>query len=349
MKPLFGKTLKGNFYNYCPTMRVEGDTLHVWYCTNKISGNITDYIGYRTAKKIAGNWRFSREKIVLGPTKGTWDARHTCDPSVIKGEFRLGHKTYNYLMAYLGCVTDDCKDNENGIAYSERIGGPWIKLDNNPLIPYINSNDYPGPHVYWGYGQPTLVSIDKKGQCLIFYSVGAKETFTRAEHWDFSNLDKPEKIAETRIRDDGYVNIEGNKDVINNADFAYDCKNKVLYATGDMHVRGVDQPTYISNALPVLQAKLNHDERFPLETLFTKSYAWEPVGFIDQTVSGFPKNHNPGILSDIYGWLYDQNELLIGYTVSDLNKTHPRRNGIWQSLHTYRIYGQSFPLQGKKK
>lgn len=328
-------------------MRFDGKKLHVWYCTNKISGNITDHIGYRTATKVGNQWRFSKEKIVLGPTPGTWDSRHTCDPSVIKGKFTLGEKVFSYLMVYLGCVTDDCKDNETGIAFSESIEGPWIKYNANPLIPYIGSKDFPGPHVYWGYGQPCVVSVDKLGQCIIFYNVGIAETFTRAEHWDLSDLLHPRKIRDVRLSDEGYINLIGQPDVIGNADFAFDEKTHAFYAVGDMRIRGEDQPTYISNALPLLKTQLLPSERYPMATLFDAPIRWKTLFVVDSTVSGFAKNHNPGILTDLYGWLEDPKDVLVGYTVSDLNKMHPRRKGIWQSLHSYRIFGQTVPVKGK--
>ncbi|MFA5235950.1 MAG: hypothetical protein WC399_03835 [Bacilli bacterium] len=346
---LFGKNLSDNFYNYCPCLRLEGDRLHVWYCANKDSGNITDYIGYRTGEKADGNWVFSEETLVLGPTKGSWDQRHTCDPSVTKGVFHYQNETYHYLMFYLGCVTEDCTDNETGIAVAKTIDGPWIKYDKNPLIPFIGSRDYVGPHTHWGYGQPCVVSVDKRGRCLIFYNVGIHETFTRAEHWDLSNLDEPQKLDSVRIRDHGYLNISGVQDVIGNADFAYDMDHHVMYATGDMRVRGTDQPTYISNALPILKTPLGEQGAFPMSGLFDKAYTWEVLGVVDESVSGYPKNHNPGLLADLYGHLHHPDQLFVGYTVSALNKQHPDRDGIWQSLHSYRIYGHRLNLSAGDK
>ena len=348
-RPLFGKSLKGNFYNYCPSMRLEGATLHVWYCANRDSGDITDYIGYRTGRRFKDGWRFSRERLVLGPTKGTWDARHTCDPSVIKGEFRFDGETYHYLMAYLGCVTDDCTDNETGIAFAKDVKGPWIKLPGNPLIPFIGSKDFKGPHRHWGYGQPCLVSVDKLGKCLIFYNVGIEETFTRVELWDLADLRHPSKLNEARLRDNGYINTEGKMDVIGNADFAFDPIKNRLYAVGDMRVRGNEAPMYISNALPVLMTVLDPQATFPLETLFGHDYEWKTLKVIDESLSHFKKNHNPGVMSDIYGWLQNPKSLFVGYTVSDLNKAHPRRKGIWQSLHSYRIYGHVVKLEQDQK
>ena len=40
------------FYNYCPSIKVENDVMHAYYCTNKLWGNVTDYIGYRQGIKV---------------------------------------------------------------------------------------------------------------------------------------------------------------------------------------------------------------------------------------------------------------------------------------------------------
>ena len=34
-------------YNYCPSYFIENNVAHVFYCTNKDEGNVTDYVGYR--------------------------------------------------------------------------------------------------------------------------------------------------------------------------------------------------------------------------------------------------------------------------------------------------------------
>ena len=82
---------------------------------------------------------------MLSPTPETWDRTHTCDPTVIKGEFKYNGETYNYLMAYLGCVPLNCKLNETGLAVAKDYNGPWIKCNGmkddgvtpiNPIVPY---------------------------------------------------------------------------------------------------------------------------------------------------------------------------------------------------------------------
>lgn len=69
-------------------------------------------------------------------------------------------------MAYLGCVTSDNTSNEVGLAVSKTPAGPWIKLGSNPFCDYeLNGN----AGFQWGYGQPSLVSVDKKDK--YYYSI----------------------------------------------------------------------------------------------------------------------------------------------------------------------------------
>lgn len=342
---LFGPSFDLDFYNYCPSIKVEDNIIHVWYCTNKESGNITDYIGYRQGKYERGTYVFGDETLVLAPSPGTWDARHVCDPSVIKGVFHYNGEEYHYLMAYLGCVSDNCTDNETGIALAKKIEGPWVKCGTNPLIPFINSIDYKTHQTDWGYGQPSVISLDKKGEVIIFYTVGTKTTFTRAEWWDLSNVNNPLKKGTTDLKNDGYINKDNMPDVIGNADFAYDPVAHTLYAVSDMRGKRLEEPRYISDAFPVLRAKLNGKD-LSTPPLFNSDYTWEVLAVIGQNETGYPKNHNPGLLSDIYGHLSNPATLTCAYTTSDLARRHPDRVGIWTSLHTYRISTYFLSLQG---
>ena len=229
---LFGDDINENFYNYCPTVMIEGRTMHIWYCSNEKSGNVTDFVAYR--KGILhddGKWTFSEKQLVLGPgEKGTWDCRHVCDPSVVKGEFYYNGTQYNYLMAYLGCLTSDCTRNEVGIALAQNPEGPWIKPEQiNPIADFhadyglsrTESNSGNSANTAWGYGQPSLVSVDKKGQVILFYSAGTPSgTYTIAELWDLSNVNEPIEKHSLMVSNKGITNSGGGTDVINNADFA---------------------------------------------------------------------------------------------------------------------------------
>lgn len=343
---LFGQDINENFYNYCPTIMMEGNsTMHIWYCTNKVSGNVTDYVGYRKGTLLGdGTWQFTENAFVLEPTPDTFDSRHVCDPTVIKGEFSYKTEKYNYLMAYLGCVTSNNAYNEVGIAVAKNPEGPWIKIDEvNPIANYYESSDYDGVTWAWGYGQPSLVSVDKKGKALLFYTKGERLLSSECvEYWDFSNLDNPVKLNSVALSNTGVVNASGGTDVINNADFAYDPNLKRLYVIKEdwptPNNGGVD---WITGSNTAMYLELG-DETYPGEKLFTSSsLKWNLLGSVKKSDTGFERNHNMGLVTDEYGWLINPFQLPIVYTMSNLKTDYPEweAGGQWPALHTYRLHG----------
>lgn len=171
---LFGESLDENFYNYCPTVMTEGgDTMHIWYCSNEISGNVTDYVAYRKGTLQAdGTWAFTEKELVLSPSASGWDSRHTCDPSVIKGSFAYGGTEYGYLMAYQ--LANGYIFNNADFAYDAARGrlyclaeAPCVSSDPNFITPaqilyYVDfgtDEEYPcatlfgGTYVWTKYGE----------------------------------------------------------------------------------------------------------------------------------------------------------------------------------------------------
>ena len=171
---LFDHGVEGEtqIYNYAPTVFEEDGVRHIYYCSNKYEGNVTDYVAYRKGTLVKGKWVYSELSFVLEPTQDTWDARHVCDPSVIKGDFNYDGDDYNYLMAYLGCVTSNNQENMVGLAVSKSPEGPWIKTEKvNPIAKY--ERDMSIDDIFqWGYGQPSLINSDKKSEVLLYYTVG---------------------------------------------------------------------------------------------------------------------------------------------------------------------------------
>lgn len=349
---LFGESLEENYYNYAPTVVMEGnDTMHVWFCGNGESGNITDYIVYRKGELQAdGKWIFSERELVLSSTEGTWDQRHVCDPSVIKGEFQYQDKTYNYLMSYLGCVTNDSSKNEVGIAVSENIEGPWTKVDSlNPIANYYTSNEYVDEPWTWGYGQPSLVSVDEKGKILLFYTKGViSGTFQYVEYWDLSDLDNPQKLNEASITNAGVVNQSGGVDVINNADFAYDPFMKRLYVIKeDFPYKEGGGTNWLTGANTIMYLNLNDDELHIGETLFLgQALRWQVIGSVGTNETGFKRVHNAGLVRNEFGHLINPHQIPLIYTRSDESNDHPdwEPKGQWPALHTYRLYGYLIEL-----
>ena len=334
------------YYNYCPSTFVENGVKHIYYCSNKIFGNVTDYIAYREGKYINKNMVYtSTEDInfLLGPTKGTWDARHTCDPSVIKGEFKYNNVMYSYLMAYLGCVTSDNTRNETGLAVSNSPTGPWIKCDAiNPIIKVSDDNNK------WGAGQTELVSVDKKGRVIMFNSfssptLGGEQCY----EYDLSDLNNP-----ILIRKNEHINTSGTADVvkeegekvnegISNVGVAYDEVNKkILLAKGRLPFAQDGQyPNYIASKIDLFYLDDNNENKFD-ELFKNKNEAnkWVFIGTIDEKLTGFKRNHNNGLVRDPYGGLVETDRIEVAFTRSDLSESD------WGYWSTYRIYSTAFKL-----
>ena len=274
-------------------------------------------------------------EIVLGPTEGTFDQRHTCDPSVTKGKFIYNDETYNYLMAYLGSIQSDNNGNEIGIAVSKTPEGPWIKCDEiNPLIPYDREN------AIWGTGQASLVNIDGEGDILMFYSVGNKDgTYEEVREYDLSNLNEPVLLQHARVPTNG---LQSGDTLICDADVCYDVANKkMLLVKGKIpYSPDGNSPAFIADKLVVYYMDLSNSSK-PTDELFKGNNAsnWRLLGEIGYEQTGFMRNHNAGLLTDPYGHLLENTDFIeVALTRSDI------ANNEWNWLSTYRIYSLSLPL-----
>lgn len=327
---------ESRFYNYCPSTFIEDGKRYVYYCTNRDEGNITDYVGFRSAQYSEDTgWNWSDMEIVLGPTEGTFDQRHTCDPSVTKGKFIYNDETYNYLMAYLGSIQSDNNGNEIGIAVSKTPEGPWIKCDEiNPLIPYDREN------AIWGTGQASLVNIDGEGDILMFYSVGNKDgTYEEVREYDLSNLNEPVLLQHARVPTNG---LQSGDTLICDADVCYDVANKkMLLVKGKIpYSPDGNSPAFIADKLVVYYMDLSNSSK-PTDELFKGNNAsnWRLLGEIGYEQTGFMRNHNAGLLTDPYGHLLENTDFVeVALTRSDI------ANNEWNWLSTYRIYSLSLPL-----
>ena len=315
-------------YNYCPSiMQMPDGTLYIYYCTNRESYVIVDHIGMRKGTRNSdGSISWGEEVIVLSPTDGAWDSMHACDPSVIAGEFVYGGETYNYLMAYLGCVTKDNQDNEVGIAVAKSPEGPFIKVDCNPIIKYEHDDSL--SMFQWGVGQPSVVSIDKKGQVWIFYSIGDKKGYrVGVDAWDLSNLDAPILLSSNDLPHTGLKTINGRGgDYLNNPDVVYDENARRFYVSSDAHPHPSDDPNYVSSHFRV--------SYFDKPESFSK-FKWTEYDLCSPDMTGFARNHNTGILRNEYGHLVSNGYLTVFYTGAIAGK---------DTLWSYRIHNYNLAL-----
>lgn len=250
-----GKSSYG-IYNYCPSViELEDGTRYVYYCTNQTSYQVVDYVGCRKGTLNAdGTYTWGTESVVFSPSENLWDSMHTCDPSVIKGSFTYGGTEYAYLMAYLGCTSTDNQENKVGLAVANSPEGPFIRVGETPLVDF--TKDSSSTVFQWGVGQPSLVSIDKEGKAWLFYTRGdLAGTRTVVCECDFSNLDAPVIGNEIKVATTNLVELDGDRDIINNADFAYDTEKGVFYAASDCHPNPSTEPNFISSHFRVTSFK----------------------------------------------------------------------------------------------
>ena len=358
----FEASQENGIYNYCPSIMEENGVRHVYYCTNKDFNNIRDHIGYRKGLLIDGEWYYSPETLVLSPTNDTWDAIHTCDPSVIQGEFNYQGERYNYLMAYLGCITTDCQANEVGLAIAKNPEGPWIKPDNiNHFVEYKMVSD--NSAFQWGFGQPSLVSVDKKGKVLLFYTYGSVNgSGTLVEKWDFSDIDNPVEDEQFKAKYDfqyrsdtpkrgiivknrglSYsVNGTNRNETINNADFCYDETKKRFYLIGEGYPfpeeeGDYDQPQVVAARSKVCYLNDTGNEIGDVFLNQTAQTKWTKIYTVDYKDTSFKRNHNGGIVTSNYGHVDNMTTFDCFVTISQLNKPV-------SSLYTYRIYEFKFEI-----
>ena len=313
---------KDGIYNYCPSVLEEADgTRYLYYCTNRESYKIIDYIGCRRGTRNAdGSYTYGAETVVLAPTAGKWDAHHTCDPSVVRGDFTYKGQSYRYLMAYLGCTSYDNQDNEIGFAVANDPMGPFVKIADTPTIPYVREGDA----WQWGVGQASLVSRDKGSTVYVFYTEGtATRTHEFVDEWDFADLENPVRLSHTDLATTGLTTRTGGGDYIGNADFAYDADSNSFYMATDSHPYPSDEPNYITEYFRV--AYFAGDD--------VTRVRWNELEHIGPAETGFARNHNVGLVRDAYGWLPGGNSLTVYYTGAGKGA-----NALWTyRLHAYTL------------
>lgn len=175
-KLLFDRDLTKSGYSFVPTGIVTSNRAQIWYAGSD-SKHPGDHIFYRNAKTIDEPFEINgvnNYEVALAPTHfsgklNTFDAWHTCDPSVIKardGKFYLYYGgaavgpdgTNKYEQKYI---------TELGVA-SSTDGRTWTRANYGQAI-LRSSSDRPGvsPNEY-GTGQPSAVYL--QGYVYLFYT-----------------------------------------------------------------------------------------------------------------------------------------------------------------------------------
>jgi len=314
VKKVFGFSSAAQ-YSYCPSVMDNGDgTCHIWFCGNPTKYKFVDNVFHLSARDGAS---YVDAKSVLQPTPGTWDSFHCCDPSVIKGEFKMGGKTYTYAMFYLGIDTGDCLGNEVGVAFSNDPNSTsWVKYP-AALI------DFPGEEhsKFWGVGQPSAISLDRKGKVLLTYTRG----YSKGTGILFCEIDMSD-MSDIKFGDVKAVPSAQGVSCMRNADFAVDEQNNKILAV----IEGPSSqtyPTFISSTVSVHYADY--------DAFLKGTCQWKSYGTIGSGLSGFPRNHNAALRRDAYGYISNYKDFMVYFTVS---KASPDVSGSNCAEWTYNIY-----------
>lgn len=164
-----------NRYSYCPGALLQDDgSIQMYFCGNPSVDVMIDNI-YRIT--IGKDGSMMQAVSVLQPRAlGAWDDHHTCDPSVIQGEFKMSDISYKYAMFYLG-NPNKAYYNEIGVAFSNDLNAnSWVKYPKQFISKTWNGDEDQqlGDGVKsWGVGQPSAVSLNKKAA---YFSLTLVET-----------------------------------------------------------------------------------------------------------------------------------------------------------------------------
>jgi hypothetical protein len=285
----------GEYYNYAPCLvQTDDTTKYVFYCTNKDSGVIVDYIGCRKGTLTESGWTWSAENLALAPGVSGWDCVHVCDPDVLKGEFRFNGHTYLWALFYLGCDRLDCNHNQIGVAFSDSIEGPWVKFEGNPVVP--------GAELNWGTGQCSEVSIDRKGKFKLIYrdSDGTGNHYRLAE-CDFSEMSDYKIEKSVTLGTNGMPTHD-----LSMSHIAYDPKRKMYYLMAEKDWDGVVR---CCREIVVSTVKAESLERGKAE--------WTTLVILDSELTGKYGNHNPAVVRDPYGCLWNSDCLDMSLSSGD--------------------------------
>ena len=266
----------GDYYRYGPSiMTYEDGSMDAWFSAPGNSSSEWDWITYRHSDDGI-NW--SKEQVVLKPTRGSKDNCSVCDPGVFyyNGYYYLGYTSTDYASGKGTC-------NSAFVARSKKPAGPFEKWNGSgwggnpePIIAY--ENDPRG----WGIGE--LSFVIKDDELFVYYT-----------YFDlnggYTGLMKADLVKNwpLTMRDMGMVCPRVNNDSLD-----------VVYAQDlDLFLAfSIDDRMSESSQVIVYKSPDGRDTFEKMDT--TKKY-------IDDYA------HNLGISKDAYGHIDTSRPVLIGY------------------------------------
>ena len=305
-------------YDYAPSFITDKyGIVYGYLCENREPFKIVDYIylykGIPTREGI--KWQPGTE--VIEPSRTGWDDCHICDPDVREFSTTYRGHTNKWIMTYLGVDQWDCNHNQVGIALADNIEGPWEKYP-KPIIPYDKFDK-------WGTGQSTSIVLNDSTIATFYHSTTENGPFAMRliNLKDLEKIDIGEEYAVPFLSANTYVAVS----------------DEYIYTVSEGRSENYEKivPTWVGD-ICVVRCKprsgdLVADMTSPVDE-------WIEIGRVTPELSGFPRNHNPGFLTDSRGWLPSDDSLTVYFT--------PAVTGDdW--LWSYDLYSAVFDLKDFNK
>ena len=303
-------------YSYCPVvLQQENGDRYVFMCANPYadpSASLYDTIidnVYMFTEHPDGTR--TEAKSVLQPGEA-YDDHHVCDPSVIEGEFKMNGTVYKYAMFYTTGIKayDYC---ELAVAFSNDLNADrWVKYTDGPIVrkTWDGEGDLPwsGGNC-WGVGQPSAISLDRKGKVLLTYSIGdLSGTRVAFRIIDMSDMSKLDMGTQKSMITNGLKQSNGNQDIASNLDFAVDQEHDRIIMVRDVRPFPNIYPTFIPATLEVMYLSFSGFQQ--------NTGTWKKLAQITPELSGFPRNHNAGFVRDNFGYIPNYMSPTVYFTVS---------------------------------
>lgn len=297
-------------YDYAPSIIQDKYGIRYGFvCENRDPFQIVDYVYLYKGIPTEQGYVWQPGTPIVAPSESGWDNCHICDPDV--REFKTIYKgeTYNWIMTYLGVDQWDCKHNQIGLAISKNIEGPYIKFDKNPLVAYEDRTK-------WGVGQSTTI-VKNSSTIQLYYTSTTQNGPFCVREIKLNNLDNIVLGEEKKV-----PFIGGN---------SYPAiSEKNIYMVSETRVSSITEiPTWVGDV-----CRLAYKPR--TESLFTDTDDWIKIGHVGPEETGFPRNHNPGILTDTRGYMLNDQELVMYFTPAMTGE-----NWLW----SYDLYSATFNLK----
>ncbi len=284
MAPLWQPTIGD--YTYAPAAIADLGVDVSFTCSNRTPRVVEDVVMMRD--------HITRtDRVVLEPTRGAWDGKHVCDPTVVEGSYAYDGVTYRYAMFYTGSTDPQSigYGNQIGVAFGNQLYGPWKKAPSPLVTAPISAG--------WGVGQPSAVAVSDT-QVLLAYTRSNPTTMYATV------LDLADGAAPVVVRAQWALPVSGTPGILN-GDIAHDplTNEMVIVIDGPP---GVPAPVWLSNVVYVM--------RIPMADFYAGTGQWTLVKTIDGSVTGWDKHSNAGLVRTVRGTV-DQLRLSVQISIAE--------------------------------